>query len=486
MLIKTGEALFKDPEIINADKEVGSSGFEIKNNHITIPIGLQEKVQLDKLDRDYINEFGVINNPEITQFGDEALNLQPVTVDKLFYMAFNDGMIMALLNVLTLPIIASNYSFKLREQDKNKPKAKETKDFIEQVLTVPPYDGGMSTPLQDVIAQMSLGCLSGFSLHEKVFDYRPSDRKIILKKLGYRAPTSITMLQDNNGDYNGVKQVLPNTAQPVEIPQDKTSLFVYGKHFNHLYGCSAFRAPYYHYEKKHKLYYILHVAQQQAAVPAKIGEHPIDADEDELKRFNQGLGTLGFRGSMSMPVGWSVKPFGGTLQTDEGFKLIEHHDNSMAKSCLAHFINLSKGGSYALSENQTDFFTMAETSFLNSVATTINYWIIPQLSYWNYGNGVYPYIQFDIFNKVIQSILKEIFLKLVEKRGDFLTLNFIQEIEQRMSNLLGLEINYEEILKKGITSINPNNNKNNIENNNETITNNNETIPKANLNNTNV
>jgi len=89
-----------------------------------------------------------------------------------------------------------------------------------------------------------------------------------------------------------------------------------------------------------------------------------------------------------LPFGWTfdLVSTGGSRQFDTD-KIISRYENRMLMVALAQFLMLGSGdtGSYALSKDQTDFFTMSVNAVADSLAETFtSYAIAPLLKFNGY------------------------------------------------------------------------------------------------------
>jgi hypothetical protein len=74
----------------------------------------------------------------------------------------------------------------------------------------------------------------------------------------------------------------------------------------------------------------------------------------------------------------------GNLPADIPY-MIEYHDKQMALAGLAHFLNLDKGGSYALASVQADTFTQSVQTVADTIRDTAQAHIIEDLVDINFG-----------------------------------------------------------------------------------------------------
>ena len=216
-------------------------------------------------------------------------------------------------------------------------------------------------------------------------------------------------------------------------------------------GESAFYPVFYHYDKKHKLYAISHLAYQLNAVPVRIGKHPKSMRGEDLITFRNALSALGTSVAMTIPDTCEVEPFESGRRLTEFLYLLQHHDTEMRLAFLAQFMGLGTeggGGSYALSQDQSNLFLMSLMGLLEDIAQVFNTQIIPQLIDWNFGTRKYPKLVFTPFSDAIRSAVMTTFSNLLQARFPQVSEEFILKLEQLVSEELGMELDYKEIKKK--------------------------------------
>lgn len=343
-----------------------------------------------------------------------------LTVDDYIKMRQKDGTVASLYNILTLPVIGNGYEIKADENDANEEQA----NFIREALLDPPHKGGMDVPLSLVLADMLRATLEGFRLFEKV--YQVIDGKVTYKKLASRDSRTITLQRSDDGGYGGAVQRANFKGEwyDVEIPAWKTFLFTFGKDKSFLYGESAFKAAYYHYDKKHRAYYIEELSGQARAVP------PIVAGPDTTENFTEtdtskakamkALSQLGrLKPNVWKPKGLDITPLDMSVGAKDMMPYIDHQNTEMARSILAQFLMLGTSGSravgsWALSENHEDVFVTAIKGLMKNMEDHINYYLIPDLIDLNFANPAYPEFHYEDMTNDAKTALQAAFTALIQ------------------------------------------------------------------------
>lgn len=387
--------------------------------------------------------------------GAEIANTNPVGIDALVEMRRRDGQARALMRLFTYPIRAAVREGKWQspDGDENMPEAK----FAQDMFYLPPAAGGMSSTVSRFVRECLLGVVEGFSVFEEV-RHVPKDGplkgKVVLKKLAHRDSTTVRFVVDDEGGFNGVRQVAhrPTTQEIVDvhIPREKSWYWAANEEENPFYGVSFFESAWYHYDIKKRLYYIAHIAAQQAAVPGRVGEVPANADPKKVTAFRKALADFAFNTAMTHPENYKVTPFSMNSQFDF-LKLIDHHNHMMSKSVLAGF--LDEENRQTLIDNGTadassDLFVMTVESIMHGIEENLTNYLMPKYIDWNFGGKNYPVFKFGQIADSARDVVKEMLVTIASAQSSQWTPEFIREMEKQMAARLGLEVDYDEVEKR--------------------------------------
>lgn len=362
-----------------------------------------------------------------------------ISLTDLARMIMTDGQVRAMYSMVTLPLINA----KIHVRSKHG-RANAEANFVRRVLFDSEREGGMRTKLRDVMRTIARAVLDGFSPHEIVWKIS-DDKKIVIDKLAYRPARSMFAITDPKGDMLGAKQKggFPGVIdQP--IPNNKLLWFTVDNHLNHIYGSSFFNTAYYHFEKKHKLYYIAHIASQLNATGAKVltppDEEPTPAARDLVVKA---VSNLGFNSTVYMPLGWELKI--EQLSTPQDLlPLIKHHDLMIAKSVLAHFVEGDFANIKAADQNAKIFVSVLD-EVINGVIDILNNHLIPLLIDYNFKSSNYPTLQYEPAGFEKFQIVKDMFSRIASSRFVNTSPDFMQEMEKRVATELGFDIDYEDV-----------------------------------------
>lgn len=399
-----------------------------------------------------LTDFSEIGVPDQLPFtggfgANELVDVKDITVQDITNMRKKDGQARAIHRVLTLPLRQAPMTFIPTEGEGSD--GTEEAEFVEKAFTQPLHMGGMSTSIEQTKAQLGLALADGFACFEKVWQVT-ADGDITYRKFAPRAAETIKFNLDENGGLESVRQRVhwQGEMRDETIPADKLLIYTAQAEENPWYGESYLLPAYYHYDKKHKLYYIAHLASQFHAIPGRVGTFPAQASKGEKDAFRKQLAQFGFNTAMTKPTGWELEDFGGGGTMPDFEKLINHHDGMMAKSVLAHFIQLGTGsssGSWALSSDQSDFFTIALETILTEWSEMFTFYAIPQLVDHNFRSRAYPKMNLGPLADSTKEVMNEVFKAISTAGSTNVTKDFMFELEAKIADELGLEIDYDAL-----------------------------------------
>jgi len=382
-----------------------------------------------------LNPFGYYSQEENSDYFS-------VSIQELERMVQQDGQAQSLYRILTMPIRAAEHHLTAADG------GQAEYDFINRQLFDSPQNGGMSIPWSRVVAALSRSVLTGAEVLEKCYKVATLDGKevIMLDKLAPRPRRTLRFRLDKKGYFDGVVQMVPFSGQ-VWLEQDKCLHFVVNGEMNPVFGQSMLLPAYYHYQKKHKLYYIGHLGFAISAVALKKLQIPIGADERDRRIFEQAASNMGVNTTISIPEGYGLDLDYGAKVPAEMIQFVDHHDDQMAKAVLAQIINLGTSGntgSYALSETHLDLVFVVIQAIMEDMSRLFNTEVIPELIDWNFGTSKYPILEIAPSYTDRRQAVKEIFQHISGARQTNVTPDFLIELEKAMAQQLGFtDIDYQ-------------------------------------------
>jgi len=392
-----------------------------------------------------LNEIGVRTSTTIGSYNEEE-KYDSISIDKYIQMQNTDGTIKAITRLFTMPIQSTKIKILAGENDKGE------REFIENVLTKPEFVGGMSTPISFVIADMTRAIFEGFRLYEKVPQIIKEGKykgKIGWQKLATRDARTIDLCVDKNGGFDGVHQtaVFGSHFVDVTIPKEKCILFTFQKEQHPLYGESILKTAYYHYDKKHKLYYLAHKKAEIDAVGLKILKINKPTSETDITEAEEAVDSIGVNSRVTLPSGFELEVNRAPASGYDVLKLIEHHDAQIALSTLTQAMSLGTKSTYNYPygsgyDAQSMFIIQMLQNVMTTMEDTLNKWAIAPLVDWNFGSGSYPKIKLMPLKDEVNGKLIEVFEKLISKDpAGYVNPAFANALVKQVSEILGLEIN---------------------------------------------
>jgi hypothetical protein len=370
-------------------------------------------------------------------------------------MFSRDGICSAVELVLTLPIREADYSIEPTKGDKGEA------DFARSVLLTPDMEGGMKTPIQQLVGQITSGQVYRRAFFETVWKIRPDDEKIIYDKVAYRPPaTCQARYNDRSGEPNGFRQQVwlfggnlmtsPKQKVPgyVDIPKVRSYIYTHGKHREPLTGVSEMEISYWCYQTKMKLLYLWYHFLENQALPRIV---VYGDDQPEANTRASDIASLKSSGVVGL-----IRP----SDNAKTFEQIEtHSDNGkyfsdamgwlegwQTHSVLAGFMALTGSatggkGSYALSQDQSSFYLKSRQGVAAEIAESITLDLMRPLIVLNFGpKAAFPTWRFGPLQDEQIQALVTLFGQLAAAPALHIPLQVLDLITERMSSILQLDI----------------------------------------------
>ncbi len=279
-------------------------------------------------------------------------------------------------------------------------KDKEAAEFVESCMD------DMQNTWTDTISEILSFLTYGWSFHEIVYKRRLgrrrdrslhskySDGLIGWQKLPIRSQDTLYKWEyDEKDNLIGMTQQPPPSYELLTIPIHKAMLFRTESTKDNPEGRSILRNAYRDWYFKRRIQEIeaIGIERDLAGLPvihAPEGLDIWDADDVDATRINAALITMvknirrnEFEG-LVLPSGYDVQLLstGGTRQFDTN-AVIGRYNTNIAQTVMADFIMLGHEGtgSYALSEDKTEMFSTAISTYLDIICETFNNQGIPSL-----------------------------------------------------------------------------------------------------------
>lgn len=277
---------------------------------------------------------------------------------------------------------------------------REAAEFVESCMN------DMSTTWTDTISEILSFLTYGWSFHEIVYKRRMgksrnrktnskySDGLIGWQKLPIRSQDTLYQWEfDEHDNLIGMTQQPPPDFGTITIPIRKAMLFRTESAKDNPEGRSILRNAYRSWYFKRRIQEIeaIGIERDLAGLPvfhAPEGTDIWDDKDDDMVKINAAL--MGMVKSIRrdeyeglvLPHGFEFElvSTGGARQFDTN-AIINRYDTKIAMTVLADFIMLGhqKVGSFALSSDKTELFSVAISSFLDVICETFNNQGIPSL-----------------------------------------------------------------------------------------------------------
>lgn len=326
----------------------------------------------------------------------------PDSVRTYTRMQREDGRIASVLAAIALPIRRTAWRI-----DPNGAKSEVVKVVATSLgLPVVGEDENKPTPRTkgkfswaEHLQQALLYLTYGHAIFEQVYEI--DNGLAYLKKLGARPASSIAFWDvARDGTLNGIQQwpegqalgSLPgmmDTNKRGMIPANRLVVYVRDPDPGIWVGNSILRPAYKHWLLKDELIRIEAATARRngMGVPLIIPPEAESLDDDRIAKYanlaSQYRG--GNSAGLALPAGSEMKLLGVSGNLPDLRQAVEYHDKQMALAGLAHFLNLDRGGSYALASVQESTFTQSVQTVADQIRDTAQAHVVEDLVDINFG-----------------------------------------------------------------------------------------------------
>lgn len=321
----------------------------------------------------------------------------PQSVAMFTQMENDDSRIASLLGVVAKPILKTP-----KRIDPNGA-SEEVAEFVSRNLNLPLVgedkvrDAGRRRDrfsyeqhLADVVSPMNL---YGHAIVEQIYR-RGDDGRFWIRKLAPRPQWTIQKFNvAADGGLESVTQKAPASTgsvvygvAPADIPINRLVVYTREMRPGLWWGKSLIRSAYKHWVLKNQLMRVQAAAAQRNGMGVPVGVASSD-DPDEIESMKQLASAyqVGMGSGVGLAVEQDLKLLGVQGALVDIQSMLTFHDKMMALEPMAHFLNLDRGGSYALATVQQDPFTLAENALLQDVIRVGNDHIVEDLVDINFG-----------------------------------------------------------------------------------------------------
>lgn len=361
---------------------------------------------------------------------------------EIWNMIGNDAQAHQLFTALKLPLKSVEFEILATEGDKGE------RDFVEWAMNATARQGGMTTPMRTVIAQMGNAIAFRYAPFEKVWrvvddgDYKGYHT---LHKLAYRPPATVTLRGDENGSFAGFVQraYKGNRYKTVPVTPQRSLVYIHNFDVAGLTGMTGFDAVYKNYINKLKVSFFYYAFLENVAFPRTLVKVAGD-DPDELQGLLDKARMLASQGIIGLYDTEEIETYESQRTTSDYQNALEYLDWQMAKAVLGQFLDLGTSGergSYALSKDKSSFFYNALEAVLLDISDAINNYVIADLAQYNFGqNASFPRIRFKPLNDETADAVLETYRQIVMANTPNITPSFMLQLMKRVEEILGLEL----------------------------------------------
>lgn len=309
-----------------------------------------------------------------------------------------DAKAQTLESVLSLPIRSAPFYIKQgRAEDK-------VVERVHRILTAPANNGGMTTPLNLIIAQMCNAFVYKKAFFEKVWTRDEVDGRaqgFKYKKIAWRPPGTCAVERNpDTGAFMGFRQMPIRLQDTEEKKFDPMRSFVYihGTHRDPMEGVSDLHVTQWCYRTKQKIRFLWYQFLEGQALPKTVVKATDETEATAAAKKIVGLRSGGVVG-VSDRISTDILESSGRGAAE--FKAaMQWLDSEASSSVLAGFTDLGAmaaggTGSFALSKDQTDFYLMSREAEKKEMQDYLNQYLVADLVRWNFGpNAAAPLLEF--------------------------------------------------------------------------------------------
>lgn len=332
---------------------------------------------------------------KVTEYPDRAW------INDIIEMLKTDGQASGVELALTMPLRQANTTIEKPARDKSG----RITEFVEDALFKPATEGGMRTPFDLVLGQMTFASAVARTFHELVWCHRP-DGKLGFSKIAYRPPGSCEIVRHrDSGELDGFKQYIEwdqarrtpgvDWRGYVNIPGERAVIHLNNQHRDPVYGWSDLSVTNWAFQLKRKIMLLWVTFLDGVSLPRVLA---YGRGVTEAQKNAKAIASLKSSGVAAVDRSGddpAAKMF-DTLDMaghggDQFLTAMRYLDGMMTASVLAGWMDLtgaasqSGAGSYALSADQSGLFLGSRHGAARELMATVNYQIIRPLVRVNFG-----------------------------------------------------------------------------------------------------
>lgn len=301
-----------------------------------------------------------------------------------------DAKAQTLESALTLPIRSATHTL---QQGRSSDRVYKR---IYDYLYAPANFGGMSTPMNLVIAQMCNAFVYKKAFFEKVWKVHEDTGGQCYDKVAWRPPATCAVERDpQTGAFQGFRQMpirIDGTEEKRFGPK-RAFVYIHGTHRDPMEGVSDLHVTQWCYKTKQKIRFLWYQYLEGQSLPKTVVKNQDETAAVEAAKKIVGLRNGGIVGLGSDNEVDALESNGkGAAEFKAAMQWL---DSEASASVLAGFTDLGAAaaggtGSFALSKDQTDFFQLSREAEKKEMQDCINNYLVADLMLWNFGPDEVP------------------------------------------------------------------------------------------------
>jgi len=353
------------------------------------------------------------------------------SVLELEEMLYRDSQARALEAGITLLMRSAQPDF--QEADGDKGEAQACRDLFLK----PEGQGGMKTPMGQLIGLMSGAFARRQAFFELVWERWGS--WMVISDIAFRRASTCRLQMDGSFTQAGYLAGQGYKGN-IQIPPSKAFVFVPGtSSINPLQGESVFESAVQDHNHKKKLRLLEALWLQKFGIPPLHVQSDAPDRQQLMKNILELQGGGVFASNSTDQVTPIVANTGGNFR-----QAIQYCDGQMAVSVHMQWLILgmnSRSGSYALSQDLSDFFEVAEQARRNDLADAFTNGPAAKFVYFNFGpDAAYPKLVFPPISDATQKRAQELYIAVMTKTGVPMEPAVLRALEEKVLPYAGVDL----------------------------------------------
>lgn len=353
---------------------------------------------------------------------DSLFRLRPYgspTVRQIEQMLREDSWASSVEGAIAWPIRSAEFDIEGADEDSGEAEA------CREVFLKPAASGGMKTPIETVIGQMTGAIARRVSYHEIVWGLGTVNGRLmhVVEKLAFREASTCEVETDEGGNLGFRQRAYTRTRGFVDQSFDgsKALVYVHDSSSSPLTGSSALESAYRNYQDKRKLRFLYYKALEKYGTGPTVAKTESQDPDDQEAVFKKGE-VVRSGGTVGLGPGESIEfpQFQGV--GDQFKEAIRELNFETAVSCYVQWLALAQegnSGAYALSRDHSDFLVIVTMGRMHEIASAITTQPMAQFVRYNFGpDAAFPTFKFRSLVEEDKARALDVWTQLITKAGD--------------------------------------------------------------------